>query len=113
MNAWIGLLIAAVFVMPLGLPATAASDAEIAMGQKLAEENCAVCHAVGEEGDSPHPAAPPFRTLSSRYPVETLEEALAEGIVTGHPFMPEFELEPEEIVAFIAYLGSIQAGAKP
>jgi hypothetical protein len=28
--------------------------------------------------------------------------------MTGHPDMPEFELEPEEIGALIAYLESIQ-----
>lgn len=108
-----GLSIAAIFTMALALPAAAATDQEVARGLKIAEENCAVCHAIGKEGDSQHPAAPPFRTLSSRYPVETLEEALAEGIVTGHPFMPEVELEPEEITDFIAYLRSIQADARP
>ncbi|MBA5777650.1 cytochrome c [Stappia sp. F7233] len=90
--------------------ALAANDAEIALGKRLAEENCAVCHAVTEEGASPHPAAVPFRELSGRYPIDSLEEALAEGIVTGHPFMPEFELEPEEVTAFLAYLSSIQQG---
>jgi hypothetical protein len=32
--------------------------------------------------------APPFRTLHERYPVENLEEPLAEGIISGHPSMP-------------------------
>jgi cytochrome c len=38
--------------------------------------------------------APPFRTLHERYPVEDLVEPLAEGIVTGHPTMPEFRFDP-------------------
>lgn len=88
--------------------ASAAGDADIARGKRIAQENCAVCHSVTEEGESPHPAAVPFRQLSQRYPIGALEEALAEGIVTGHPFMPEFELEPEEISAFLAYLSAIQ-----
>jgi hypothetical protein len=33
--------------------------------------------------------------LEARYPLEALEEALAEGIVTGHPDMPQFALEPD------------------
>lgn len=52
--------------------------------------------------------APQFRSLHLRYPVETLEEALAEGIVTGHPSMPEFRLEPDEIGDFIAFLKSLE-----
>jgi mono/diheme cytochrome c family protein len=53
--------------------------------------------------------APPFRTLSRDYPVTALEEAFAEGILVGHPDMPEFRLEPEQIDAIVAYIQSIQA----
>jgi len=85
-----------------------AEDAgQIDHGRRLVEENCARCHAVGPSGRSPHPDAPPFRTLSQRYPIEDLEEALAEGISTGHPDMPEFVATPEQIGAVIAYLRSI------
>lgn len=52
--------------------------------------------------------APPFRTLHSKYPVENLEEALAEGIVTGHPEMPVFQLEPPQISALIEYLYTLK-----
>ena len=37
--------------------------------------------------------APPLRNLHERYPVEDLEESLAEAIRTGHPAMPEFALD--------------------
>jgi mono/diheme cytochrome c family protein len=40
--------------------------------------------------------------------VENLEEALGEGIVTGHANMPEFRLEPDQIGDFIAYLKSLE-----
>jgi cytochrome c len=59
-------------------------------GEQLVTKNCTPCHAVGRAGASRHPEAPPFRTLAERYPIESLEEALAEGIVSGHPDMPEF-----------------------
>jgi cytochrome c len=55
--------------------------------------------------------APAFRTLAQRYPVESLEEALAEGIMVGHQGivqMPEFMFEAEEIGHIVAYLQSIQ-----
>ena len=72
------------------------------------ETNCSGCHAVGRYGASPLPIAPPFRTLHERYPVEDLEESLAEGIVTGHPTMPQFKLEPDQVQNVIAYLKSLE-----
>jgi cytochrome c len=77
-------------------------------GEFLLATNCARCHAVGRSGTSPHPAAPPFRTLSRRYKIEGLAEALAEGLSTGHPDMPEFVFAPEDVGAIIEYLQSIQ-----
>jgi mono/diheme cytochrome c family protein len=44
-----------------------------------------------------------------RYPPEELEEALAEGITSGHPDMPEFILSPEEIADVVRYLHTLAA----
>ena len=77
-------------------------------GEAILAKNCSMCHAMGRSGRSPHPVAPPFRTLSRRYPLEALEEALGEGLMTGHPDMPEFVFPPHQINAIIAYLRSIQ-----
>jgi hypothetical protein len=33
---------------------------------------------------------------------------LAEGIVTGHPTMPEFRLDPDQIENLIAYLKTLE-----
>lgn len=77
-------------------------------GRSIAEVRCASCHAIGAAGESRLPEAPPFRTLSERYPVNALEEAFAEGILVGHPAMPEFRFEPHEIDAIVAYLQSVQ-----
>jgi hypothetical protein len=33
---------------------------------------------------------------------------LAEGIVTGHPTMPEFQLDAGQVGDFIAYLKSLE-----
>jgi cytochrome c len=77
-------------------------------GEALLITNCARCHAVGRSGISPHPQAPAFRTLSRKFKVEGLAEALAEGISTGHPDMPEFVFEADEVGDIIDYLKSIQ-----
>jgi cytochrome c len=45
-------------------------------------------------GASPLQIAPPFRTLH----LESLAESLAEGISTRHPTMPEFQLDPGQLV---------------
>jgi mono/diheme cytochrome c family protein len=84
-------------------------DAErVRHARELLDANCSRYHATGRTGASPHVAAPPFRTLSRKYPVERLAEALAEGLFVGHPDMPEFVFEPEDVGAIIDYLKSIQ-----
>jgi|SRR6516164_1496176 mono/diheme cytochrome c family protein len=77
-------------------------------GESLLSANCSRCHATGRTGASTHPEAPPFRTLSERYPIDGLAEALAEGLSVGHPDMPEFVFEPDQVAAILAYLKSIQ-----
>lgn len=104
------LIAAAAFAVLAGC-ATAeerAARAEHARGQEIALTHCGSCHAVGASGESPAPEAPPFRTLSRNYRVDTLEEALAEGISVGHPAMPQFQFAPEDVNALVTYLQSTQ-----
>jgi cytochrome c len=82
--------------------------ASVAAGKAFAQANCSHCHSVDKFTPSTLAIAPPFRTLHERYPVESLEEALAEGIVTGHPSMPEFRLDPGQIDDFITFLKSLE-----
>lgn len=98
----------ALALLAAGAVAVRATEADlVARGHALAVRNCGACHAVAREGESPLPAAPPFRTLKTHYPVETLAESLAEGIISGHPEMPERAFAPEEIDALIAYLETL------
>ena len=80
----------------------AATDIE--RGRQIAENQCARCHSIAREGDSPHKDAPAFRILSAKYPLEHLQEALAEGISVGHRDMPEFEFNPDDIDHLIGFL---------
>jgi mono/diheme cytochrome c family protein len=89
-------------------PVFAAEKGLADKGEVLVKENCSRCHAVGSTGVSPNPDAPPFRTLSSNYPIEDLAESLAEGIVSGHPEMPIFVFKPHDVDAILAYLEAIQ-----
>ncbi len=73
-------------------------------GETYAKLHCSQCHSIDKLSDSPLRTAPPLRTPHKRYPVESLEEAFGEGIVTGHPTMPEFRLEPDQIGDLIAFM---------
>ena len=88
---------------------SAHAENALLQGKALVEANCARCHAIGATDTSNHPDAPAFRTLSQRYPIDALAEALAEGISTGHPDMPEFVASPQQIDAILAYVGSLQS----
>ncbi|KQP58102.1 cytochrome c [Methylobacterium sp. Leaf108] len=92
-------------LLPSGASAT---DGQVQRGKTFVGANCARCHAVGRADASPLTGAPAFRTLHTKYPVEDLGEALAEGITTGHPTMPEFRLDPDQVADVIAYLKSLE-----
>lgn len=83
-------------------------DASPARGETLLRANCSRCHAIGRTGESPRVEAPPFRTLSRKYPIESLAEALGQGLSVGHEGMPEFVFEPADVGAILGYLNSIQ-----
>ncbi len=100
-------LLAAVLLSAAVLPPAGAAS-NLKQGEALLTRDCSRCHAVGRSDNSPRADAPAFRTLSSRYPIESLEEALGEGIMSGHPDMPEFKFDADDVGAIIDYLKSIQ-----
>ena len=69
---------------------------------------CASCHAIDKVSESPLKVAAPLRTLHLRYPVESLRDSLAVGIITGHPTMAQFQLDPGQVADVIAYLKSLE-----
>jgi mono/diheme cytochrome c family protein len=103
-------LILAALALLIVCPVPASAEGVASRGQRIAERNCATCHAVSRKGTSPNDKAPAFRLLAQRYQLQDLEEALAEGIMVGHeaPEMPVFEFTSRQIADFMAYLRSIQ-----
>ncbi|HML08973.1 MAG TPA: cytochrome c [Xanthobacteraceae bacterium] len=77
-------------------------------GLVLVRTYCAECHAIDKVSESRLRIAPPLRALHLRYPVESLEESLTEGVITGHPTMPEFRFDPGQAADAIAYLKSLE-----
>jgi mono/diheme cytochrome c family protein len=99
------------------LAALAATNAAIAeqdaaalreRGKALLTEKCSRCHQIGTSGASPFAQAPPFWTIMRRYSPQSLEEALAEGLSSGHEAMPEFVFEPHDIAAIVSYLATLR-----
>jgi cytochrome c len=86
-----------------GGPALAQSPAA-QRGLTFVRVHCAQCHSIDRVSESPLTIAPPFRTLHQKFPIESLERRLGEGIVASHPTMPQFQLEPDQLADVIAYL---------
>jgi len=101
-SAW-SVLLALLFSFP-----ARALEPNAQRGLKFVSTNCIECHAVDKVSPSPLGIAPPFRTLHTKYPVEDLAESLAEGIMTGHPAMPQFRLDTGQIGDVIAYLKTLE-----
>ncbi len=100
---------AVIAALVLFIPAGAmAQNPSAQRGLIFARVHCAQCHSTDKVSPSPLKIAPPFRTLHLRYPVESLEEALGEGIVTGHPSMPEFRLDPGQVGDLIDFLKTLE-----
>jgi mono/diheme cytochrome c family protein len=77
-------------------------------GRALVQRLCAQCHAVGRDGQSPHPGAPAFRTLDRRIDLDAFVARLREGLATGHSDMPVFRFTREDARAAVEYLRGIQ-----
>jgi cytochrome c len=86
-------LTAAIAISALLPPMAEAEEALSPPAQRglvFVRTHCAKCHAIDRVSQSPLP------------------ESLAEGIVTGHPSMPEFQLDPGQVNDVITYLKSLE-----
>lgn len=105
------LLAQAALLLALGACATAAPQAApprfVSAGERLAQENCGGCHALGSNDASALPDAPPFRDLHARYSTQAMSQVLAERMETLHPRMPRLRLEEDQVSEFLTYWDSL------
>ena len=76
-------------------------------GRRLAERECASCHAVkpGEIEGSPLRTAPPFQLVARM--ASTTELALRVFLRTSHAGMPNLQFNEQEIDDLVAYITSL------
>lgn len=92
----------------LALPSPARAETPQQRGAAIADGLCSRCHSIGRTGDSPHAAAPRFRSLDSRTDLSKLARRIREGLLTGHDDMPMFRFDADDANAMVAYIRSIQ-----
>jgi hypothetical protein len=92
---------------------------DVERGQSIAEQTCLRCYTKFEGDPLPDPnvtTAPALASFGQRWPLENLEEALAEGITVSHDnmTMPEFSFTSQSIADLLSYMESLtnEANAK-
>ena len=98
--------IVSVFLLLLSPALASAAEGDAQRGRAFALRHCAACHAVGTMGASPYAAAPPFRILLQRSPVDYLVRTLESGLAADHKGFREmqgFLLSAPETADLVAY----------
>jgi cytochrome c len=101
-------LAAAALLSHGSIPALAQLAPAAQRGLTFVRVHCAQCHAIDMASESPLTIAPAFRTLHQKFPIESLERRLSEGIIAGHPTMPQFRLDADQVSDVIAYLKTLE-----
>jgi mono/diheme cytochrome c family protein len=85
-------------------PNSTPNQADASMGMLIARDNCASCHELFLDRESPNPNAPPFRAIVNR-PGMT-PQLLATWLKDGHNYPAEmgFYLEPGKVDSLVAYM---------
>lgn len=78
-------------------------------GKRIAEANCAVCHAIGGHDASTLAGAPPFRDIGARIEPGQLREILRGAVFLEHAAMPDFQPSDDQAVDLATYIHSIAA----
>ena len=84
-------------------------------GRELAKLNCGRCHSTGLEGKSPMKEAPPFWTLFTRLPVESIAEMLVKKATPSDGPMPHFSItkkQADDIGIWISWVQPIAHGRR-
>ncbi len=88
--------------------AWAAEAGNVGLGLKVANEQCASCHAVAREAErSPDPKAVAFGKLAKTPGIN--RTALSAAMQTSHRSMPNLIVKGDDLTNVIAYILSLQS----
>lgn len=104
---WVAIALGGAAVLCASISALAQQPPAAQRGLTFVRVHCAQCHSIDKVGESPLTIAPPFHTLHLKFPIESLERRLGEGIIAGHPTMPQFRLDADQLADVIAYLKTL------
>src|SRR6187200_1952316 len=92
--------------------AVAASDANVAKGEKLyAAQKCALCHSIGDKGNKKGPLDGVGAKLSADELRKWVVDAKGMTVKTGAPRKPEmknYALPKEDVDALVAYMATLK-----
>lgn len=93
-----------------GGTSTRVADREVMEnGQRIATQQCAVCHAIDRTSQSPRLDAPPLRNVLAVYDTDDLAYRFIEGMKVGHDAMPQFDFDVRAADDLLAFIASISA----
>jgi len=91
----------------LSAPAWCEGSGNSFRGMAYAQEMCASCHSIEEQGGtSPNPAAKPFAAMA---PTTISGQDLADWLNTKHPSIPNQLVKPAQAEDMLAYIASLKA----
>lgn len=82
-------------------------DPAVRRGANFAQANCASCHALGADADSPDPSAPAFLRIRRNYTRLSLERELRAIPEVGHYLMKPIAIDGGDVDDLIAYIESL------
>ncbi|MCH9765795.1 MAG: cytochrome c [Alphaproteobacteria bacterium] len=81
-------------------------------GLSYAQQVCAECHSVEDDGMySPNPDAPSFKAIADTSGMTGT--AIAVWLQTSHPTMPDLIIAPQDTDDLIAYILSLRSKSSP
>jgi cytochrome c len=83
------------------------------VGLDVAQRLCASCHAIGVDGASQNPGAPPFRFILAHNDSVLLAKQLDEAVSISHLRMPTFYFGEHHAADLVAYIKTIQRPSPP
>lgn len=102
-------LLLSMLVMAAALSAAMADDQRESAfrGKRMAEANCATCHAIAQVDMSTLRSAPPLREIGGMIAFTRLRNVLTGQVFLEHAIMPDFEPTEAQADDLATYIHSI------